>query len=183
MPLALKDAWDDFKKHWDDYDIVNYDEFYGEMKHIFRDIGKLTEPKATALVKVFRDQGWRKGMGAMGKIWEMVIDWKPKSLYAGGASPTYLRQARAKAKAYGLDPKKLVFATDGKHKFSYEGVLFGREGYGDSLSYAKLEKEGKVPKGTTEMKKRVFHNSHEKIKGNWRADKISPNNLALHILW
>jgi len=76
-----------------------------------------------------------------------------------------------------------VFATDGKHKFSYEGVLFGREGYGDSLSYAKLEKEGKVPKGTTEMKKRVFHNSHEKIKGNWRADKISPNNLALHILW
>ena len=101
----------------------------------------------------------------------------------GDKSSTYLRQARAKAKAYGLDPKKLVFATDGKHKFSYEGVLFGREGYGDSLSYAKLEKEGKVPKGTTEMKKRVFHQSHEKIKGNWKANKVSPNNLALHILW
>jgi len=76
-----------------------------------------------------------------------------------------------------------VFATDGKHKFSYDGVLFGREGYGDSLSYAKLEKEGKVPKGTTEMKKRVFHQSHEKIKGNWKSNKVSPNNLALHILW
>jgi len=103
--------------------------------------------------------------------------------FSGSGRTTYLRQARAKAKAYGLDPKKLVFATDGKHKFSYDGVLFGREGYGDSLSYAKLEKEGKVPKGTTEMKKRVFHNSHEKIKGNWRANKISPNNLALNILW
>ena len=103
--------------------------------------------------------------------------------HLGLGSSVYLRQARAKAKAYGLDPKKLVFATDGKHKFSYDGVLFGREGYGDSLSYAKLEKEGKVPKGTTEMKKRVFHQSHEKIKGNWKANKVSPNNLALHILW
>ena len=251
MPKTLNDAWEEFKHHWKDRTVVNYNEFYGELKHIVRDIGGLTEPKATALIKVFRDQGWRKGLGAMGKIWEMVIDWEPKSLYAGGAvkkmtdqemkmagpthkmpdgevvpisyrpdrhikpsitlhshmkpeyekaeiKPTpirrrkgghtgmgsaYLRQAKAKAKAYGLDPKKLKVATDGKHKLSYDGVLFGAMRYGDHLLWSAEEKAGRVPKGTAEKKRKAYRARAEKIKGEWKANKTSPNNLAIHILW
>ena len=267
MPKTLNDAWEEFKHHWKDRAVVNHNEFYGELKHIVRDIGGLTEPKATALIKVFRDQGWRKGLGAMGKIWEMVIDWEPKSLYAGSGKDdfdfpvvrkgdkrvelsgprtaammnqkrrekaeaerrireraereeaeriarqrqidasdeerererrraqsrdkvsrgfghsAYLRQAKAKAKAYGLDPKKLKVATDGKHKFSYDGVLFGAMRYGDHLLWSAEEKAGRVPKGTAEKKRKQYRARAEKIKGDWKANKTSPNNLAIHILW
>ena len=251
MPKPLNDAWEEFKHHWKDRAVVNHEEFYGELKHIVRDIGKLTEPKATALIKVFRDQGWRKGLGAMGKIWEMVIDWEPKSLYAGGSgkpSPlgpnyvktpavrkpskirepvvrtapvdprhierlekerrevreketdssrraddevaglfgtghsAYLRQARAKAKAYGLDPKKLTLG-EGKHKLSYDGVGFGLKTYKDHLLWSAEEKAGRVPKGTAEKKRKAYLARATKIQGDWKQNKVSPNNLAIHILW
>lgn len=97
--------------------------------------------------------------------------------------PAYLRDVKAKAKAYGLDPKKLKFADDGIHKLDYDGVKFGRLGYGDFLLWKHEEKEGRVQKGFSLQKRKVFHNSHEKIKGNWKSNKVSPNNLALHILW
>ena len=101
----------------------------------------------------------------------------------GGASPAYLRQAKAKAKAYGLDPKKLKVATDGKHKLSYDGVLFGAMRYGDHLLWSAEEKAGRVPKGTAEKKRKQYRARAEKIKGEWKANKTSPNNLAIHILW
>ena len=103
--------------------------------------------------------------------------------FTGGASPAYLRQAKAKAKAYGLDPKKLKVATDGKHKLSYDGVLFGAMRYGDHLLWSAEEKAGRVPKGTAEKKRKQYRARAEKIKGEWKANKTSPNNLAIHILW
>jgi len=127
-----------------------------------------------------------KEQWAMARVYSFIDGNKKHDtdLRGGGLTDSaYLRKARAKAKAYGLDPKKLEFAHDGIHKLEYDGVKFGREGYGDFLLWTQQEKEGKVPKGTAEMKRSVFHKSHEKIKGNWKANKISPNNLALHILW
>jgi len=152
---------------------------------MMRDPAKYLRAKQKAEVARKREEARRAEARKAIAVTTTAIDEEEMdpSEFSGSGRSTYLRQARAKAKAYGLDPKKLVFATDGQHKFSYDGVLFGRKGYGDSLSYAKLEKEGKVPKGTTEMKKRVFHRSHEKIKGNWKQNKVSPNNLALYILW
>jgi hypothetical protein len=99
-----------------------------------------------------------------------------------GLGSGYLRQARANAKAYGLDPKKLKLG-DGKHKFSYDGIGFGLKSYKDFLLWSDEEKAGRVPKGTAEKKRKAYLARATKIKGDWKDNKISPNNLAIHILW
>jgi hypothetical protein len=100
----------------------------------------------------------------------------------------YLSRVRAKAKSEGYPYKLLGYADDDKHKFQIpnaEGkiIRFGRKGYGDFHIWSALEASGKVEKGYAENKRKVFHNSHNKIKGRWRSDLFSPNNLALKILW
>ena len=114
-----------------------------------------------------------KGLNDFMKVWRG----------GGDKSSAYLRQARAKAKAYGLDPKKLKLATDGKHKLDYDGVKFGLKHYNDFLLWSAEEKAGRVPKGTAEKKRKLYRARAEKIKGEWKANKVSPNNLAIHILW
>jgi hypothetical protein len=124
-----------------------------------------------------------KEQWAMARVYSF-IDGNPKhdTDLRGGASPDYLRKARANAKAYGLDPKKLKLG-DGKHKFSYDGVGFGLKSYNDFLLLSAEEKAGRIPAGTAEKKRKAYRARAEKIKGNWKDNKISPNNLAIHILW
>jgi hypothetical protein len=124
-----------------------------------------------------------KEQWAMARVYSF-IDGNPKhdTDLRGGASSAYLRKARANAKAYGLDPKKLKLG-DGKHKFSYDGVGFGLKSYNDFLLLSAEEKAGRVPKGTAEKKRKQYRARAEKIKGDWKENKISPNNLAIHILW
>jgi hypothetical protein len=105
-----------------------------------------------------------------------------RKVTSGFGHSDYLRKARANAKAYGLDPKKLTMG-DGKHKFSYDGIGFGLKSYNDFLLLSAEEKAGRVPKGTAEKKRKAYRARAEKIKGNWKDNKISPNNLAIHILW
>ena len=100
----------------------------------------------------------------------------------GMSDAIYLRKARAKAKAAGYDPSQLELATDGKHKLTIiddkgRKVKFGRQGYGDHILYSAEDK------ALANRKRNVFHASHNKIKGKWRENKFSPNNLALRILW
>jgi len=100
----------------------------------------------------------------------------------------YLKKARQSASRNGYDPKKLELATDGKHKLCIltDDNLkrcFGRVGNNDFIMWSHLEKIGKVQPGYAEMKRRVFHASHSKIRGNWKSDKFSPNMLALKINW
>ena len=80
------------------------------------------------------------------------------------------------------------FSSDSIHKLEVEDqkgriVRFGRAGYGDFLIYQFLESQGKEPEGKAEMKRNVFHKSHEAIKGNWKSNPYSPNNLSLKLLW
>ena len=106
-----------------------------------------------------------------------------------GYSPkSYLALARKKAKEFGYNPKKLNFARDSEHKLTItdaEGrpTSFGRVGYNDFLIYSFLEKQKKVPSGEAEKNQKRFQKSHSKIKGDWKSDDYSANNLALRILW
>jgi hypothetical protein len=107
---------------------------------------------------------------------------------AGFDSSSYLKEAQRKAKESGLPHKLLGFASDGEHKLAIpdsEGrvVAFGKVGYGDHLIYTHQEESGKVPHGTAEKKKNTFQRSHQKIKGDWKSNPFSPNNLALNVLW
>jgi len=107
---------------------------------------------------------------------------------AGIGSSAYLNEARGRAKAHGYPYKLLGFASDGDHKLAIPDengrvVSFGKVGYGDHIIYSHMEGTQSVPKGTADAKKRAFHNSHSKIRGNWRNNPFSANNLALKILW
>ena len=108
-------------------------------------------------------------------------------LKRAGISPSaYLREVKRRAKKHQYP--KVEFATDGDHKLSATDkngkvTSFGKVGYGDHIIYSHLEAVGKVPAGTAAMKQSVFHKSHSKIKGDWKKDAYSANNLALRILW
>jgi len=54
----------------------------------------------------------------------------------------------------------------------------GADGYWDYQSYKDAEREGKVPKGTAEMKRKAYHKRHAKdnVKG-------TAGFYALNILW
>jgi len=50
-------------------------------------------------------------------------------------------------------------------------IHFGQMGYEDYLFHNSIKR------------KNSYHSRAENIKGNWKNDKYSPNNLSLHILW
>lgn len=112
-----------------------------------------------------------------------------KQLQKAGISPSaYLKEARRRAERFGYPSHLLGFADDDVHKLAIpdkDGKLirFGAVGYNDHQLWKALESQGKAPKGIAEKKRETFQSSHSKIKGNWRSDEYSPNNLALKVLW
>ena len=54
----------------------------------------------------------------------------------------------------------------------------GAKGYWDFQSYKDLEKEGKIPMGTAEAKRKAYHKRHAKDN-----IKNTPGYYALNILW
>ena len=124
---------------------------------------------------------FKKGSGTVRSFQEQ--------LKAMGLPPErYLKEARRKAKAAGLLSENLRFSDNGTHKLTItdpEGRVrhFGRIGYGDHLIYQFLEHTKKVPAGEAASRRDRFQKSHSKIKGDWRKDPYSPNNLALSVNW
>ncbi len=96
---------------------------------------------------------------------------------------TYLKIARQRAKNAGYNPTLLTISKNPEYKLNYDGVNFGRTGYGDFIIWGILEDRGLVEKGYADQKRSVFQKSHSKIKGDWRKNPKSPNNLALKINW
>jgi hypothetical protein len=108
-------------------------------------------------------------------------------LKEAGINPDdYLKAVRRIAKKEGYTIPD--WSDNNKHKLQIttpEGHIrrFGAVGYGDYLIWSWLEHKGKVAKGYANQKRDTFNKSHSKIKGDWKEDKYSPNNLALNILW
>jgi hypothetical protein len=111
----------------------------------------------------------------------------------------YLRQVNAKAPgapaggAYGID-SKVKYPTDKTHKFQVRAAdgsirRFGKQGYWDYELLKIAERDGAIPPGTAEKKRKAYlararcPGRGTKIKGDWQQDKFSPNNLAIHLLW
>jgi len=133
-----------------------------------------------------------KEQWAMARVYSF-LDGNPKhdQDLRGEGNPffkNYLRAVKVRAELNGYDPDAVRMADDGIHKVEYktptgQTVRFGRVGYGDFILWTHLEREGKVPKGYALRKRAVFHKSHEAIKGDWKTNPYSPNNLALALLW
>jgi hypothetical protein len=106
-----------------------------------------------------------------------------KQLRDAGVSPeAYLKKAQAKAKKHGLAWKHLGFSSDDKHKLQIpkaNGTLvrFGSVGLGDHVLYSLAHDP------TADEHRRRFLARATKIKGDWKKDSYSPNNLAIHVLW
>ena len=91
----------------------------------------------------------------------------------------------AKANGYGEYTADIEFSDDDVHKLMIKTEIdgrsrterFGRVGYGDFVLWNHSNPE------KAQSKKDTFHRSHEAMKGKWRNDPLSPNNLSLHILW
>lgn len=96
---------------------------------------------------------------------------------------TYLNIAKKRAKNAGYDPKLLSISNEKDYKLNYDGVDFGRTGYGDFIIWSILEDRGDVEKGYADMKRNVFQKSHSQIRGDWKKNPKSRNNLALNINW
>ena len=99
----------------------------------------------------------------------------------------YLQTAKHLATKYKYNPDGVSFATDGKHKLVYtcdKGVFkFGAVGYGDMLIWSFLEKRGLAEKGLAEKKRQVFVKSHKAMVKDYGVTDLSPNTLAIRILW
>lgn len=96
---------------------------------------------------------------------------------------SYLKLCRYFAKSSGYNDKDLNFADDGVHKLEYQGVKFGRNFYNDFYIWGWYEFKKEIPTGTADKKRQNYLKRATNIKGNWKEDKNSKNNLAIKILW
>lgn len=101
---------------------------------------------------------------------------------------SYLYSVRMSAKESGYDPNAVFLSDKPEFKLMYKTPdgsyrYFGRVGYGDYHIYSMLERRGEIEEGTASKKQDTFVKSHSKIRGNWKRDPYSPNNLAIWILW
>ena len=99
----------------------------------------------------------------------------------------YIAKARELASASGYDPSKIDFSDDVKHKLMYHSPegdrYFGAVNYADYIIWTWLEHTGEADDGEADKRRKAYRARATKIKGNWKADKYSPNNLAINILW
>jgi hypothetical protein len=95
----------------------------------------------------------------------------------------YLLVAKMRAKEAGYNPDLLSLANDKVHKLSYNGVKFGNKNYNDYILYSWMESQGRMSPQEVDMKRRNYRKRATNIKGNWRNNPVSPNWLAIRILW
>ena len=86
------------------------------------------------------------------------------------------KEAQRKAKQYLGKDAKLYFSTRKDKKYMIQDpdgnwVHFGQIGYEDHTKHL------------SETRRHAYLTRAKNIKGNWKSNKYSPNNLSIHILW
>jgi len=104
-----------------------------------------------------------------------------------GINPNeYLNIVNNKAKYFKYS--HIYFSDDNKHKLMIidplgHKIKFGSSINNDFIIYKLLEKKGQYPKGTADKRRHSYLSRATNIKGEWKKNKYSKNNLAIHILW
>jgi DNA adenine methylase len=124
--------------------------------------------------------------GCLGACGGVVSKFHKKLAEIGLTPDKYLAKAKELAKDTGYDPDKVMFC-DKDNKLMYDSPdgmrHFGNPDYSDYIIWTWLEHKGEVPEGTADERRRLYRARATNIKGNWKQDKYSPNNLAINILW
>ena len=89
----------------------------------------------------------------------------------------YLEIMRYIAKINGYN-KELTFSNNPKYKLQYDNVNFGSSTNKDYILYLLLNGKKEALKHRLNYLKRS-----SKIRGEWKKDIISPNNLSRIIIW
>jgi hypothetical protein len=89
----------------------------------------------------------------------------------------YLEKAKEFAKKAGYEDWDQLKLAERPKKFELNGVKFGREGYSDYVQNLLNNSPD------AETKRKSYLARATKIKGDWKSNKYSPNNLAIKILW
>lgn len=125
--------------------------------------------------------------GCMGKCGKGMVKFHKQLEKVGLTHDKYMKQVKILAKDTGYDPSKVHMSEDENHKCVYHSpdgdVYFGKVGYGDFIIYSWLEQQGEEEEGFAEMKRNAYLSRASNIKGKWKDNKYSPNNLAINILW
>lgn len=101
-----------------------------------------------------------------------------------GITPNkYLKIAKSTAEKYGYNPDLLKFSEKSDKKLSYNNINFGSSSNKDYIIYKNLEEQNLIPKGEAEKNRKNYLARSSKIKGNWKSNVNSKNNLAMRILW
>lgn len=90
----------------------------------------------------------------------------------------YLGIMRSIAETAGYDPDELTLAKDGIHKLDLNGIKFGNILYPDFILFIM---SGEIDEAN--KRRRNFLTRTANMKGNWKKDKFSRNNLARRIIW
>jgi hypothetical protein len=142
---------------------------------------------APRIGRVMTDLGAAADVAMHGRGW--AIESKPsarfgKQLKKMGVSPeAYLKVARKKMGDTALrNWVHLGFSDDDKHKLQVPNefgklIRFGSVEMGDHILYT-LAKSPDADKH-----RKAYRARATKIKGDWKKDPYSPNNLAIEVLW
>jgi hypothetical protein len=99
-----------------------------------------------------------------------------------GTQKQYIELVKIIASSYGYNPKTIRLAKDGKHKIiithNNKNIKFGKHGSDDYITLFLSGNEGEAVK-----KRKAYLTRSGKIKGDWKNDIYSKNNLARNILW
>ena len=90
----------------------------------------------------------------------------------------YLRITKAIAKEAGYNPDDLKLAHHANHKLSMNGIMFGHIDYPDFVLFMI---NGDIDEGIKRRKNYLSRTAN--MKGEWKKDKFSKNNLARRIIW
>jgi hypothetical protein len=96
---------------------------------------------------------------------------------------TYLSIVKALAKEHNYNPNELTFSDNQKFKLNYKGVNFGASDYKDFIIYSILEKRNDIGDGAALKHRKRYLTRAANIKGDWKSNPLSRNNLAMKILW
>ena len=131
--------------------------------------------------------GGKMCRGCMGRCGGSMVKFHKQLAEVGLDHEKYMKLASQLAEATGYDPSKLSMSEDENHKLVYHSPdgdrYFGKVDYSDYIIWSWMEKNGEVEKGTADKRRNAYRARATNIKGNWKKDKYSPNNLAINILW
>ena len=147
----------------------------------------LGAPHNEKLVIEIENDNPKKCGGCMGKCGGSMVKFHKQLKEIGMTHNMYMAKAKELAESQGYDPSKLDMSEDEDHKLVYHSPdgdrYFGKVSYADYIIWTWLEHKGEVPEGTADKRRMAYRARATKIKGNWKKDKYSPNNLAINILW